>query len=124
MLPTVSTGLPPALDRIARLHDAGTPVRLRLDLQDGTEVVGNLVSQTQQSLSGVLADSTARLIHLQDIRAIYLARRATGPTFILVAGVIVGISSALVGRASFPALVPFFPRVAGGLAIAGLVGIV
>ncbi|MEP6574433.1 MAG: hypothetical protein ABJD11_17160 [Gemmatimonadota bacterium] len=99
-------------------------MRIRIGLMDGSMMEGTLISASPDHISLMLPTVRAEYIPAESIRSVAVAEPRPVRELLPVSLVIVAATAVLVGLAQFPALTPYFPRIAGGLAIFGLVGIV
>ena len=123
MLPARRSALSHALTAVAQLQERDTEVRLRIGLQDGSVVDGFLISASAEHLSLRLTSAKARYIPADQIHSVHMATRRPFRELVPVSGVILGATAALVGFARIPVLLPYLPRLAGGLAILGFAGV-
>lgn len=124
MLPAHQTGLTEALTTVAGLQHLDQQARLRVGLTDGSVVDGVLISASTGHVSLLLPTSKAQYIAAEHISSVHLATRRAGREFIIVGGIVVGVTAVIVGVAQVPLLLSHLPRIAGSLTIFAFAGVV
>jgi len=104
MLPVRRAALSHALTVVAQLEAREQAVRLRVGLQDGTVLDGDLISASTDHLSLRLPVAQARYVPADQICSVHLAHRRPFRELAVVAVGIVAATATLVASASVPLL--------------------
>lgn len=104
MLPSRRADLSAAIRQVDELARSDAESRLRVVWRDGSVTEGLLVAHSDGHLS--LQERGGQLVYVptEEIGALYLATRRGGREFVVVAGVIVGVTAILVAAANVPYL--------------------
>jgi hypothetical protein len=124
MPPARHAALTHALMTLARLHGGDEEIRLRVGLHDGSVLDGFLVSASPEHLALRLPTAKAQYVPADQIRSVHVAQRRPFRELAAVVVLILGATAAVVGIARIAVLLPYLPRIAGGLAILGFALIV